>query len=104
MKRHYLVWRSNLINCNVKLTRQNVIEGACNCWKNDTIISHELIKVTFKNAGITIDLNCEEYNKVKIFDRMNKIMPNNILDNEKYKDSIIELNKNNILLMNFKMK
>ena len=86
-----------IINSNTKVTRQNVIDWCCNGWKSETVVPSELIKNTFKQAGIIVPLKGEENNEVKIFDRLREVMPNNVLNEEKYEDDIIELNKNNII-------
>ena len=88
---------SLLDNNNTKVARQNVIDWFCNGWKNENVVPCQLIKNTFKQEGITVSLTGEENNEIKIFDRLKEVIPNNFLNEEKYKDNIIELNKNNIL-------
>ena len=88
MKKLYLSWRSNLINTNIRVSRQNVVEWCCSCWDNPFVITTELIKETFLQAGITISLDGEENSKVKIFDRLKELMPANIIENEKYDDAL----------------
>ena len=57
MKRQYLQWRSSLLdNNNTKVTRQNVIDCFCNGWKNENVVPCQLIKNTFKQAGIIVSL------------------------------------------------
>ena len=97
MKKLYLSWRANLIESQTRVTRKNVVEWCCGCWDNPSVILSEIIRETFLQAGITISLNNEENNKIKKFDRIKEIMPNNILENEKYEDTLIDLNKNNII-------
>ena len=61
------------------------------------VITSELIKEIFLQAGITISLDGEENSKVKIFDRLKELMPANIIENENYDDALIDINKNNII-------
>ena len=79
------------------MSRQNVVEWCCNCLENPSVISSKIIKEIFLEAGITISLSGEEDYKVKIFDRIKQIMPDNIIENEKYDDALININKNNIV-------
>ena len=67
------------------------------CWENPSVISSKIIKETFLEAGITISLSWEEDYKVKIFDKIKEIMSDNIIENEKYDDVLIDINKNNII-------
>ena len=98
MKRQYLGWKTLLLdNNNIKVTRQNVIDLVCNYWKSEKVVPFELIKNTFKQAGITVSLTGEKNKEIKIFDRLKEVMPNNFLKGEKNEDNIIELNKNNII-------
>ena len=98
MKRQYLGWKTLLLdNINTKVTRQNVIERLCNCWKSEKVVPCELIKNTFKQAGNTVSLTGEKNKEIKIFDRLKEVMPNNFLKGEKNEDNIIELNRNNII-------
>ena len=84
MKKLYLNWRANLINNQTRVSRQNVVEWCCTCWENPSVISSKIIIETFLEAGITISLSGEEDYKVKIFDRIKEIMPDNIIENEKW--------------------
>ena len=88
---------ANLINNKTRVSRQNVVEWCCTCWENPSVISSKIIKETFLEAGITISLRGEEDYKVKIFDRIKEIMPDNIIENEKYEDALVDINKNNII-------
>ena len=88
---------ANLINNKTRVSRQNVVEWCCTCWENPSVISSKIIKETFLEAGITISLSGEEDYKVKIFDRIKEIMPDNIIENEKYEDALVDINKNNII-------
>ena len=97
MKKLYLNWRGNLINNQTRVSRQNVLEWCWTCWENPLVISCKIIKETFLEAGITISLSWEEDYNVKIFDKINEIMPDNIKENEKYDDALIDINKNNII-------
>ena len=51
-------------------------------WDSPSVIKSELILDTSLQPGITISLSNEENNKVKIFDRIKEIMPDNILENK----------------------
>ena len=73
------------------------MEWCCTCWENPSVISSKIIKDTFLEAGIAISLSWEEDYKVQIFDRINEIMHDNIKENEKYDDALIDMNKNNII-------
>ena len=98
MKRQYLGWRTSLLdNINTKVKRQNVIDWLCNCWKSEKVVFCELIKNTFKQVGVTVFLTGEENKEIKIFEKLKEVMPNNFLNEEKYEDNIIELNRNNII-------
>ena len=98
MKRQYLGWRTSLLdNINTKVTRQNEIDWLCNWRKNEKVVPCQLIKNIFKQAGITVFLLGEENKEIKIFDRLKEVMPNNFLNEEKYEDNIMELNRNNII-------
>ena len=97
MKKLYLNRRANLINNQTRVSRQNVVEWCGTCREHPSVISSKIIKETFLEAGITISLKGEEDYKVKIFDRIKAIMPDNIIENEKNNDKLIDINKNNII-------
>ena len=97
MKKLYLICSANLINNQTRVARQNVVEWCCTCREHPSVISSKIIKETFLEAGITISLKGEEDYKVKKFDKIKAIMPDNIIENEKYDDELIDINKNNII-------
>ena len=57
MKKLYLSWRANLMESQTRVTRKYVVEWCCGCWDNPSVITSELIRETFLQAGITISLN-----------------------------------------------